>query len=43
MTQKVRDGIPRRIAARVCGLAENVVEYRMDKGLHYTDKAMSDQ
>lgn len=43
LTQKVRDGIPRRIAARVCGLAENVVEYRMDKGLHYTDRAMSDQ
>ena len=42
MTQKVREGTPRRIAARVCGMAENVVEYWMDKGLHYTDKAMTD-
>ena len=43
LAQKIEEWTPRRIAARVCGLAENLVEYRIEKWLHYTDKAMTEE
>lgn len=31
MAQKIKDGIPRRIAARACGVVENLAEFWIDK------------
>lgn len=42
MAQKIKDGIPRRIAARACGVVENLAEFWIDKGLGYVDRVMTD-